>query len=605
MKIQTRILLLLSLGVVIPLLISHFFSYRVYARELHRHADTALIAQSRQTAEALNSRLAWMLETALMVLHSIPFENFTSEELPEALSIPHRQLTFANVVILLDSAGRAIVSPYRLTPDIAQAYPDRSVLDDAELQRFSRHIPLQLALSVPIAVGPVYYSEHGAPRIAMASSQELMSGDKWVVAVGVELDALCQMLGEFAQMNRMRLSLFNDKGQSICTPEAARSAAAPEGLSAAHVDQVVAVERDGESLMAVVSDVPLTGWRVYGEIPSAHLFAKFDSVLQVLVLWVLVSFLLALAAGIVLSRGITAPIAALLTASRRVSEGDYSERIAIQSQDEIGELSTSFNRMTEEIQRWNRELQARVDRNTRELREAQEQIVHTQKLAAVGELGAGVAHEINNPLTAVLGNAQLALSMAGQDAALRPSLEDIVTNARRVAEVVDGLLRFSQKQWDESMEPLQPHILWGSVLALNEQRIEDAGVQVVWLRQEAVTISAARGHLQMAFSHLLDNALHSMGEGGKITLETAQVEGGAVMVSIADTGEGMSEAVRLRAMEPFFTTRSPGSGAAGMGLAMVYRVSVAHGARMLIHSKLGEGTRVTLYFPGVLKTSRQ
>ncbi len=167
------------------------------------------------------------------------------------------------------------------------------------------------------------------------------------------------------------------------------------------------------------------------------------SSMKITVVWIGMAILIAIFGGVVLARGVSRPISELEEASRRIAGGDYERALEINSRDEVGSLARSFNKMTDEIRAWNVELTERVDGRTRELKQAQEQIVRSQKLAAVGELGAGVAHEINNPLTGVVGLAQLLRAEAELGSETAETLDDIIVNGKRVADVVNELLRYS------------------------------------------------------------------------------------------------------------------------------------------------------------------
>ena len=110
--------------------------------------------------------------------------------------------------------------------------------------------------------------------------------------------------------------------------------------------------------------------------------------------------------------------------------------------------------------------------------------------------------------------------------------------------------------------------------------------------------------MRLVFKHLMDNSLRSMSQGGTLTLSVSRLEGGAVSISVADSGVGMSEEVRIRAIDPFFTTEAPSSGAKGLGLATVHRVVNEHKGKTVIESELGKGTKVTIFLPGALKLSK-
>jgi signal transduction histidine kinase len=260
--------------------------------------------------------------------------------------------------------------------------------------------------------------------------------------------------------------------------------------------------------------------------------------------------------------------------------------------------------MTAEIRAWNSELKSRVEVRTRELKEAQVQVLQSQKLAAVGELGAGVAHEINNPLTGVLGLAQLARAETAPGSELAATLDEIIANARRVAEVVDALLRFTQTQVSPDMRPVEPRKILEQVVSMYANRLVERGIRTEWRVEPDCVLQAVEGDLRVALGHIVDNAVRAMPKGGRLGFEVARVEGGAVRIAVSDDGVGMTEEVRLRAADPFFSTEPPGSACRGLGLWIASSVAEDHGGRIVLESAVGRGTTATLYLPGKVRLSK-
>jgi signal transduction histidine kinase len=350
--------------------------------------------------------------------------------------------------------------------------------------------------------------------------------------------------------------------------------------------------------------VPITGWRLVVEQTEAAVMAPVTRSTRWILMWAGIVLVLAIAGGVLLSQGLTGPLAELEQASREIAAGAYDRVLAVRSNDEVGGLARSFNRMTAEIRAWNAELKSRVEARTRELKEAQQQVLQSQKLAAVGELGAGVAHEINNPLTGVIGLAQLARADAAPGSELAATLDEILANARRVAEVVDALLRFTQSQVSPDMTPVDPRRILDQVVTMYANRLEERGIRVEWRVEPGCVLPAVESDLRVALGHLVDNAVRAMPGGGRLGLAVSRVEGGAVRLDVADDGVGMTEEVRLRAADPFFSTEPPGSGCRGLGLWIASNVAEEHGGRIVLESVEGRGTTATLYLPGKVALSK-
>jgi len=244
-----------------------------------------------------------------------------------------------------------------------------------------------------------------------------------------------------------------------------------------------------------------------------------------------------------------------------------------------------------------------------ERRQLEAQLRQAQKMEAVGLLTGGVAHEFNNLLTVMQGNAELGLAQVEPGHALHKELSVIQRTAKRAAKLTRQLLAFSRRQ------VLEPQILDLNRLVTDFSEMlgliigEDIEVQVK-VAPELRTVFADANAVEQVLMNLALNARDAMPEGGTLTLKTAQVTldgeyrrshpdvkaGDYVRVTVVDTGVGMDEATQERLFEPFFTTKEPGKGT-GLGLAMVYGIVKQHDGLIDVHSQLGEGTRFEVYFP--------
>ena len=242
-------------------------------------------------------------------------------------------------------------------------------------------------------------------------------------------------------------------------------------------------------------------------------------------------------------------------------------------------------------------------------KELEVKLLHSQKMDAVGRLAAGVAHDFNNMLTVILGNCEEGLQQPGIDQAVRRAFDDIRTAAEGAAALTRQLLTFSRRQ-----------IVQPSVLSLNDvlsetQRMltrligEDLDVQF-HLHPDLALIFADASQLQQLVLNLAVNARDAMPDGGRLTIETGNVfldhdyvlthqqvpPGDYVMLTVSDTGVGMSEATCARIFEPFFTTKEVGKGT-GLGLSTAYGIVKQSGGFIWVYSEPGDGTTFKIYFP--------
>jgi PAS domain S-box-containing protein len=238
-----------------------------------------------------------------------------------------------------------------------------------------------------------------------------------------------------------------------------------------------------------------------------------------------------------------------------------------------------------------RDLQQQMDR----LKEAQAQLVQAAKLAAVGELAAGVAHELNNPLTSVLGFTALLLNATPPESPARHDLEIIANQAGRARDIVRNLLGFARQTKPQRL-PADVNRLLRQTLDLVRQHLGNSGVLI----EEDYTpnlglLTLDAGQMKQVFLNLITNAAHAMPNGGTLSLRTARV-GDEVAVSISDTGGGMPPEIRDRIFEPFFTTKPVGQGT-GLGLSISLGIVREHGGRIAVESQAKRGSTFTVWLP--------
>jgi signal transduction histidine kinase len=241
------------------------------------------------------------------------------------------------------------------------------------------------------------------------------------------------------------------------------------------------------------------------------------------------------------------------------------------------------------------ELKTRMDAQ----RAAENRLVQAAKLAAVGEMAAGIAHELNNPLTTVSGFTELVLEEIPENVEYRAELEMVLREARRASDVVRRLLDFS-RQGERTRASASLNEIVDDVIALTRHLIHTNGVRLALeLSTELPWISVDRNQIKQVLLNLIHNALQAMPSGGQLQIMTAerQEDGRSwAVLSIRDSGTGMSPVDRDRVFEPFFTTKGD-SGGTGLGLSVTYGIVTDHGGVIDVESELGNGTVFTVWLP--------
>ena len=229
----------------------------------------------------------------------------------------------------------------------------------------------------------------------------------------------------------------------------------------------------------------------------------------------------------------------------------------------------------------------------KELKETQEQLVQAAKLAAIGELASNVAHEINNPLTSILGYAELIREEKNLESIMQ-DIEIIMSESIRARDIVHQLLEFARKR-PLDMKEISVNSVVKDVLSLVNVKFKDAKIKLHESYSEVPFIRGDQNQLKQVFLNILNNAIDSISDGGGvITIRTARQLDNAV-VQITDNGHGIQEDVLPRIFEPFFTTkREKGT---GLGLPISYKIVQSHQGKIEVNSRPGEGTVFSVFLP--------
>jgi two-component system NtrC family sensor kinase len=228
----------------------------------------------------------------------------------------------------------------------------------------------------------------------------------------------------------------------------------------------------------------------------------------------------------------------------------------------------------------------------------QAQLIHSEKMSALGEIYAGLTHEINNPLGIMIGKLELALKMAKErqlPAELTRDLEIVTRNGLRISELVRSLLIFSRKSTLSFTETALNHVI-AEVVELVDKPYAKQHIQIERRFDPKLPYChGSAGHLHQVFLGLLNNARDAMPQGGTITLRT-YVNSHFLIAEVEDTGTGMSPDVKARIFEPFFTTKGVGKGT-GLGLSVAYGIIKTHGGDITVESTPGKGSLFRLMLP--------
>ena len=303
------------------------------------------------------------------------------------------------------------------------------------------------------------------------------------------------------------------------------------------------------------------------------------------------------------------PIRELQNLVKRFSAGEKDVQIAVTTRDEIGDLAGEFNTMTgklnqreAEIRELNSELERKVSERTAELEEknkllikAKEDLVRAEKLAAVGELAAGVAHEINNPMAIIRGNAELLQMAIPATSPCREEADIIARQVGRVERIVASLLQFARRE-RRYLEKTNINRLLDEILGQVGHQVPLAGITVrKEFAPELAQVNGDDDQLRQVFTNLILNAVQAMPKGGTLTVATEEdIPAELCVVTVSDSGIGIAPDNLQQIFNPFFTTKATGT---GLGLSVSYGIVKDHGGSITVWSEEEKGTTFRVSFP--------
>ena len=311
-------------------------------------------------------------------------------------------------------------------------------------------------------------------------------------------------------------------------------------------------------------------------------------------------------------RVIYLPLLDLEKGADRLAGGDLDNKIPVRSKDEFGQLATSFNSMTDalrashlDLENWGHTLEQKVKEVRRELEIAHTETARSEKLASVGLLAAGIAHELNNPLTGVLTFAYLVRKNLPDDSRDAEDLDLVISETKRCAGIIRRLLDFSREKTPEKAYGDLNAIIRDAV-QLIEQPAQLENIEIITdLDEDLPLIWLDENLIKQVMMNMLVNARHAISDGGTVTIKTRECDasncpkpvtttGRMVEITITDTGCGISPDDLKKIFDPFFTTKGVGRGT-GLGLSVSHGTIVAHRGAIDVESELGKGTTFHIY----------
>ncbi len=349
-------------------------------------------------------------------------------------------------------------------------------------------------------------------------------------------------------------------------------------------------DENGKKVIGSIFKIKRSNIGVVSKVLASDAYKEAEKLRIILISTSIIVFIISLVIALFFAKTLIDPLVRLSKITGEIARGNFLVNVGVTSKDEIGDLSQSFKKMGQELYDRENELQA-----------AQSALIQSEKMSALGQIGAGIAHEVKNPLTGILGHAQLArekLVKHVESAEIDKNLEIIEKETTRCKGIIENLMKFSRQEKAVMSEDDLDRVVKSGV-ALIEHQLNLGGVKVtqeISTSVPKVVINA--NQIEQVLINIMLNAMHAM-EGldpKKLIVRLKEGPAGFARIEIEDTGTGMPESVRKKIFEPFFTTKPSGKGT-GLGLSVSYGIIKSHKGILDVKSTEGVGTTFIIDLP--------
>jgi signal transduction histidine kinase len=609
-----------------------FFYYREHKASLiriqHEQAEAAA-AKISQFIKEIESQLGWTTQ--------LPWSAGLMEQRRfDALRLL-RQVPAITELAQVDATGKERLRVSRLAIDVVD-----SGLDLSKDPKFTE------AVAHKVYYGPVYFRRESEPymTLALAGTRK----DAGVSIAEVNLKLIWDVVSQIKVGEHGHAYVVGPQGRLIAHPDISLVLRNTDMSKLVQVARAGSMDPEdalkgsmniqGQQVLTASAPIAPLGWTMFVELPVNEAYASLYQALQRLAIVLAGASIFAVLAGIFLARRMVGPIQALRSGAERIGSGDFTQRISIKTGDELEGLADQFNDMGARLQESYADLEKKVEQRTAELRQslhelrtAQDRLVQTEKLASLGQLTAGIAHEIKNPLNFVNNFSALSAELIDElNDVLKPAaldgktreevdelthmlkgnLEKVVQHGKRADSIVKNMLLHSREGSGEHRPADINAIVEESLnLAYHGARAERSGFNITLKRDldpNAGMIDLYPQEITRVFLNLISNGFYAATkrkEAGEEGFEpmlgaTTKSLGDKVEIRIRDNGTGIPLEVKEKMFNPFFTTKPAGEGT-GLGLSMSHDIVVKqHGGTIDVDTVPGAYTEFIITLPRTL-----
>jgi signal transduction histidine kinase len=482
---------------------------------------------------------------------------------------------------------------YEYTDRLASLNVDEADLDAAR-QRYPVDVDRVLAEQVLLINASV------APDLALLRLQVLSHDATRIVVAEIRPEQILRsfsrgkLSGAYLVGGRGEVLVHSDQALVLNHASRAETPVVKAALEGPVDQRAREFEAPGGTIVGTHAAVGRGRLFVVSEVPRAEATKAMEDLQRRSALFAVAVMAAALFLSIVFSRRLAAPLRSLQEKMESISRGDLGVEVEVTSGNEIGVLAAAFNRMS-------RELRAREAA----LMEANQQLIQSEKLSALGEMSAGLAHEVKNPMVGICGFSELGAHVETLEEA-REYFALINADALRANEILQNLLSFARPERVEFTQLDVNEEVKGAVRLVAHQ-VQIGGVKLqTQLAEGLPPILGGPNQLRQVLINLMMNGAHAMeGLAERIlTVATSLGADGRVVIEVRDTGKGMSEEVQKKLFRPFFTTKPKGKGT-GLGLSVSRSIVQQHRGEITVSSTLGKGSVFTIRLPQAVPEQRR
>ncbi|OGL42850.1 MAG: hypothetical protein A2161_03600 [Candidatus Schekmanbacteria bacterium RBG_13_48_7] len=597
-----KLLILLLIVSVIPLLVSGYMLITINQEGLQEKIKELHKEKAQHMAEEINRFFGKVQLNLLTSIQSWHLSSLGKAERQGLLQLTLSQnIEDFRIVSLINLQGE-IFEPAVYLPrsDERQNLPMKNEFNigEVDVQNFYQRISYDKQCNENVYYFSEVYTSAARQGVFMIISTAKCEGpapnQQLLVAAEISLYQLQNMISNTFVGRDGYCFLVDQDGVLVCHPNFNRVLAREDMKSLKIIENLLKknqvftmnyINKRGENMLGTGAPVRGLGWGVVIQESVRDAFKSVREMQIVASLITVFSLIFAFIVGFLFVRGITKPMSAFVEGAKMISKGDFERKIEVSSQDEIGELARAFNDMGEGLKQ--RDI---------ELKKAYQQVIHSEKMAAFGQIGAGITHEIKNPLAGIIGQAMLALRKLKDDSPLKNNIQLIKSETERCLDIVKNLLTFTRQE-KAVFEPVDIKHAVETTIRLIAHQLAIRGIDLqTELKDIPGKVHGNANQLEQILLNIIINAHDAMEDGGKLVISTACVDTKWAEILITDNGPGIPEEIRTKIFEPFFTTKEPGKGT-GLGLSVSYGIIKEHNGKIEIDSEIGKGTTFRILLP--------